>query len=265
MKNGFELLPAKDPLQCVSVLLYILDDLFAGLRYVKFGTITGADGASVNVSTELAEILNNWSSHIEISFSRDYLPRLTGYCRILENTGDVRTSPYARKSLNELYWIRRLYFLPYYKFESMGPPPFSKNDVIPIYNDVRKLRRYLTSFALGIEQAVRAGGAAAKAPCSGINNPWALYNFQVPNPVSKRLNMMLPPQKRMNATLIFFSLSAVTVLDYLVNNENSWAYNESGPLFRSVNNEGAIPVFGVDKKIDADKIFRESLKKKAGA
>jgi len=74
--------------------------------------------------------------------------------------------------------------------------------------------------------------------------------------------MMLPPEKRMNATLIFFSLSAVTVLDYIVNNENSWVYNEKNQiLFRSVNNEGIIPLFGVDKKLDADKIFKESLKK----
>ena len=265
LKHGYELISPKDPLQYVCVLLHILDDLFIGLRYVNFNVITGADGNSVNVSDELAEILNNWRSYIEDSFSRDYLPRLSEYCRMLENSKDSRLSPYAKKTLNELNWIKRLYFLPYYKFESIGPPPFPKSDIISIYNEVRKLRKYLTAFALGVEQGVRAGGAAAKAPCRGINNPWAPYNFQVPNPVSRRLDMMLAPEKRMNATLIFFSLSAVTVLDYIVNNENSWVYYEKGgPLFRSVNNEGIVPLFGVDNKLDADKIFKESLKK-AGA
>jgi len=262
LKHGYELISPKDPLQYVCVLLHILDDLFIGLRYVNFNVITGADGNSVNVSDELAEILNNWRSYIEDSFSRDYLPRLSEYCRMLENSKDSRLSPYAKKTLNELNWIKRLYFLPYYKFESIGPPPFPKSDIISIYNEVRKLRKYLTAFALGVEQGVRMGGAAAKAPCRGINNPWAAYNFQVPNPVSRRLDMMLAPEKRMNATLIFFSLSAVTVLDYIVNNENSWVYYEKpGPLFRSVNNEGIVPLFGVDNKLDADKIFKESLKK----
>ena len=173
-------------------------------------------------------------------------------------------TPYGRKNLNELHWIKRLYFLPYYKFESVGPPPFPKSEIVPIYSEVRKVRKYLTAVALGIEQGMRAGGAKVKAPCRGINNPWEPYNFQVPNPISRRLEMMLPPERRINATLIFFSLSAVTVLDYIINNENSWVYNSSakpGPLFRSIKNEGIEPQFGVDNKLDADKIFKESLKK----
>ncbi|MCL2440381.1 MAG: hypothetical protein FWD14_01445 [Treponema sp.] len=262
MRHGYELLAPTDPLQQVAVLLHILEDLFIGLRYVNFGIVTGADGKPVKVSDELVDTLNNWRRFIEDSFSRDYLPRLADYCRILENSEESRISSYARKTLNELHWIKRLYFLPYYKFESMGPPPFPKQEIVPIYSEVRKLRKYLTAVAVGIEQGTRAGGPAAKAPCNGINNPWESYNFQVPNPISKRLDMMLPQEKRMNATLIFFSLSAVTTLDYIINNENSWAYgSRPGPLFRSVNNEGITPVFGIDDKIDADKIFKESLRK----
>jgi hypothetical protein len=262
LKHGYELIAPTDPLQYISVLLHILDDLLIGLRYVNFGTITGPDGAPLKINEELAETINNWRGYIEDGFSRDYLPRLSEYCRMLENSNEYRITPYGRKNLNELHWIKRLYFLPYYKFESIGPPPFPKSEIVPIYSEVRKVRKYLTSVALGIEQGIRAGGAPAKAVCKGINNPWESYNFQVPNPVSRRLDMMLPPERRMNATLIFFSLSAVTVLDYIVNNENSWVYNDrSGPLFRSVKNEGIVPLFGVDKKLDADKIFKDSLKK----
>jgi len=264
LRHGYELIAPTDPIQQISILLHIMEDLFIGLRYVNFGMVTGADGKPVKVSEELVDTLNNWRRYIEDSFSRDYLPRLAEYCRMLENSEEARSSPYARRNLNELHWIKRLYFLPYYKFESIGPPPFPKQDIIPIYAEVRKLRKYLTAVAMGIEQGTRAGGPAAKAPCNGINNPWEGYNFQVPNPVSKRLDLMLPPEKRMNATLIFFSLSAVTVLDYIINNENSWAYgNRPGPLFRSVKNEGIVPLFGVDEKLDADKIFKESLKKQS--
>ena len=263
LKNGYELIAPTDAVQQVAILLHILDDLFIGLRYVDFGFIAGSDGKSVRVGDELDVLLNQWRGYIEDSFSRDYLPRLNEYCRMLENSRDSRT-PYAKKNLNELHWIKRLYFLPFYRFESIGPPPFPKKDIIPIYSEVRKLRKTLTSVALGIEQGIRSGGAAAKVACNGINNPWEHYNFQVPNPVSRRMDMMLPSEKKINATIVFFSLSAVTLLDHIINEESSWAYSyggRPGPLFRSINDDGITPQFGVDQKLDADQIFKESLKK----
>jgi len=262
MKQGFELLSPSDPLQQISIMMHILDDLFIGMRYVNFGTIMGADGKVIRLSEDMTEIVNNWRVYIEDSLLKEYLPRLAEYCRMLENSEGGRTSPYAKKTLNELHWIRRLYFLPYFKFESIGPPPFTKQDIVPIYTQIRKVRKYLTSVAVGIEQGMHAGGAATKAPCDGIVNPWETYNFQVPNPISRRMDLMLPQERKINATLIFFSLSVITVMDYLINNENSWFYiTNNGPLFRSVKDEGIIPIFGVDEKLDADKIFKESLKK----
>jgi hypothetical protein len=262
LRHGYELIAPSDPLQQVAVLMNILEDLSMALRYVLFSAINGPDGYTIKLNEEMGDVIENWRRYIEDSFSKDYLPRLSEYCRILENSGESRGTPYAKKTLNECHWVKRLYFLPYYKFESLGPPPFPKADIIPIYSIVRKLRRNLTAIATGIEQGIRAGGAAAKAQCAGINNPWEKYNFQIPNPVSKRLDMMLPQERRINATVIFFSLSVATVLDHIINNENSWAYgNRPGPLFRSIKDEGLIPLFGVDEKLDADQIFKESLKK----
>jgi len=264
MKQGYELIAPTDPLQQISVIMQILDDLFIGLRYVNFGIITGPDGSHVNISEEMIEIINGWRRYIEDSFGKDYLPRLNDYCRMLENSQEARGTVYAKKILNELHWVKRLYFLPYYKFESLGPPPFPKQDIIPIYSQIRKLRKHLTAIAMGIEQGTRAGGAASRIICEGISNPWERWNFQVPNSVSRRLEMLLPQERRINASLIFFSLSAITVLDYIVNNENSWSYNSGGrpgPLFRSIRNEGITPLFGVDEKLDVEKIFRDSLRK----
>ena len=262
MKHGYELISPTDPIQQASIFMHILEDIFYAMRFVTFGTITGPDGRSQKIHDEMSEIISNWRSYIDFSFTKEYLPRLSEYCRMLENSGETRTSIYARKNLNELHWIKRLYFFPYYKFESLGPPPFQKQDVTPIYTQVRKLRKNLTAVAIGIEQGARAGGAAAKIQCAGINNPWETYNFQVPNSISRRLDALLPPDRKINATLIFFSLSAIAVLDYILNNEDSWAYiDRPGSLFRSVKNEGVIPLFGVDKKLDADQIFRETLRK----
>ena len=245
------------------MLMHILEDIFFGLRYVTFGTITGSDGNPVEVEEFLGDIINNWRHYIDNSFVKEYLPRLSEYCRILENSSESRTSVFAKKIQNELHWVKRLYFLPYYKFESLGPPPFQKQDTTPVYSEIRQLRKYLTAVAIGIEQGTRMGGADAKAPCDGINNPWEPYNFEVPNPISRRLDMMLAPAKRNNASLIFFALSVATVLDNIVNNESSWAYgNRPGPLFRSIGGEGVTPIFGVDKKLDADQIFKDVIKKK---
>jgi hypothetical protein len=263
LKKGYELIAPTDPLQQAAMLMLILEELLFGLRYVTFGTIEGADGSPVRVEDYLGGIVNNWQRYVDIGFNKEYLPRLTEYCQVLENTADSRNSAYARRTLNELHWTKRLYFLPFYKFESLGPPPFQKRDTTPIYSEIRLLRRYLAEVAQGIEVGNRQGGADAQAPCAGIENPWEAYNFEVPNPVSIRLDALLGPKRKNNASLIYFSLAAATVLDHLVNNENSWAYEgRPGPLFRSVNGEGDMPLFGVETKIDADLIFRQIIKQR---
>jgi hypothetical protein len=263
LRKGYELLAPTDPLQQIAVLMRIIEELFFGLRNVSFGTVIGADGNPDRVSDGLGGIQNNWHNYTENSFEKEYLPRLVEYCRILDSSSESRTSNYVRRLANELHWAKRLHFLPYYKFDSILPPPFQKKDIIALYPEFRKLRKYLTAVAAGIEQGNKMGGADAQAPCDGIDNPWDPYIFQVPNPVSRRLDMLLSGKKKNNATLIFFILAVVTVLDYLVNNENSWAYSDRpGPLFRSVDGEGVKPLFGVDTRIDADALFKDMIKRR---
>ena len=263
MRHGYELIAPTDPLQQVSILMHIMENICAGLRYVTFGSIAGPDGKPVMVSDAIGPAIINWRRYLDDSFLKEYLPRLSDYCRMLEHSSDSKNSVYGRKTLNELRWIKRLYFLPYYKFESLGPPPFKTQEATIIYSMVRNLRKHLTMVAAGIEQGNQNGGANAKARCNGIDNPWARYHFEVPNPVSKRLDALLVPDKRNNSILVFFALSTVTILDSLLNNESSWAYNNNAAiLYRSVKGEGVIPMFGVDEKIDADQLFRDSLKRK---
>jgi hypothetical protein len=263
LRRGYDLIAPNDPLLQVAVLLHVLDDICAGLHFVTFGIVIGPDGAQVHIHDAIGEIIANWQRFIDESFAKEYLPRLTEYCHMLEHSADTRGTVYAKRTINELRWAKRLYFLPYYKFESIGPPPFQNKETIPVYSQVRALRKYLTMVAAGIEQGNRRGGSAAKAPCNGIENPWARYNFEIPNPVSRRMNALLGPDKQNNAAVVFFALSIATVLDYLLNNENSWAYDDSGGgLFRSLDGDGVIPLFGVTEKVDADKFFRNSLKRK---
>jgi len=264
LRNGYELIAPVDPLQQTAILMHIMDNICVGLRSVSFGLVTGSDGNPVHVGDAIGDIIANWQRYIDESFIKEYLPRLSEYCRMLEHSIDAKNSMYAKRTVNELRWIKRLYFLPYYKFAALGPPPFKNQETATIYTKTRTFRKYLTMIAAGIEQGNRRGGAEAKATCNGIDNPWAQYHFEIPNPVSRRLDMLLSPGKRNNAVLVFFALSTATILDNLLNNESSWAYDNSNTdvLFRSVNGEGNTPMFGVDEKVDADQIFRNSLKQK---
>jgi hypothetical protein len=263
LRRGYDLIAPTDPLLQIAVLMYILEDLCSALHFITFGLVIGPDGSHVHVNEAIGSIITNWQRYIDESIIKEYLPRLSEYCHMLEHSTDSRSSVYAKRTMNELRWTKRLYFMPYYKFDSLGPPPFQNSDRLVIYTQVRTLRKYLTLVAGGIKQGSNRGGAEAKAPCNGIDNPWAQYNFEIPNPVSKRMNALLSPPKRNNAAVIFFALSVATILDYLLNNEASWAYNDSSAsLFRSLNGDGVTPMFGVTEKIDADKIFKESLKRK---
>ncbi|MDR2211385.1 MAG: hypothetical protein LBO65_08000 [Spirochaetaceae bacterium] len=263
LKKPVELIAPTDPLQQIYILTHILEELFFGLRYTVFGVIMGPDGNSERIDGPMTRIINSWSKINEEGFEKEYLPRLDEYCRLLENTAESRSSNYAKRLLNELHWIKRLYFLPYYRFESIMPPPFQKNAVAALYPEVRALRRYLSAIAMDIEQGNKRGGAESRAPCDGIDNPWDPYVFQVPNPVSKRLDMLLAPKKRNNSSLIYFTLAVTVALDHLLNNEDSWAYERaSGFLFRSENGEGVRPLFGVDTKVDTEQIFKQALKKR---
>jgi hypothetical protein len=263
LRRGFVNISPNDPLQQIYILMRIIEELFFGLRYVSFGTIPGSDGHSEE--SVLIGIINNWHSYVEYSFEKEYLPRVTEYVRMMEGPPEDKNSPYTRKIITDLHWTKRLFFLPYYKFQTVSSPSFQKGDITPIYPEIKKLRRYLTTIGSGIEMGNHAGGAEAKAHCNGINNPWDRYNFQVPNPVSKRLDALLGDKKRNNASLVYFTLAIVTVLDYMLNNADSWVYGENtGTLFRSENGEGIAPstATGVETKIDADALFRASLKKR---
>ncbi|MFP3040925.1 hypothetical protein LQZ19_03780 [Treponema primitia] len=260
LKKNYVLIPPSDPLQQVVILTRILEELLFGLRYVNFSTITNSDGSVEDIRETMTTIMTDWHFYIDEAFGKEYLPRLAEYCRILDSPAESKTSPYAKRLLNELHWTKRLYFLPYYRFEASAPPPFQKKEVIALYPEIRRLRKHLTGVAAGIEQGIKAG-LTDNTHCDGIENPWEPYVFQVPNPVSIRLDTLLG-KKKTNASLLFYTLAVTVVLDNLVNNDSSWAYTgeQIGALFRSVNDNGIIPVFGIDEKIDTETLFKQSLK-----
>ena len=263
LKKGFVNIAPADPMHQIIILMRILEELFFGLRFVKFVSVTGSlTGDAEPLDTTLGEIIDSWQYYLQVSIDKEYLPRLSNYVRILEGSVEERTSVYTKKLIAELHWIKRLFFLPYYKFETFGGSPFPKGDTTSVYVKVKTLRKSLTSVAAGIDQGNKSGGADARAHCDGIENPWDQYQFQIPNPLSKRLDAFLGPKTKNNASLVYFCLAVSTVLDNLMNNEDSWAYSSSSPLFRSENGEGVKPLTGVSERVDANALFRNSLRER---
>jgi len=258
-KKGVVNIAPTDPMQQIYILMRILEELFFGFRNISFKQMTDAGKGG----EALVDLVNNWHRYLETSFTNEYLPRLTEYVSILEGAHEDRHSLYTKKLITELCWYKRGCFLPFYHFDSLAPVSFQKGQITSVYAKIRSLRSQFSTLASSIEDANRAGGAASNAPCDGIQNPWDHYIFEVPNPVSKRLNALLAPKARNNAALVYFGLAVVVVLDNLLNNETSWAYTaDASLLFRSVNGEGQVPLTGVDEHLDADAIFRVALQQR---
>ena len=265
LKKGFELVAPNDPLQQAVILMHILEELFYGLRFVEFGTISGSNGEPERADSAIAGIIGNWHGHLEEALGKEYLPLLSEYCRLSDGAPEARMSNYAKRTLSELLWIKRLNFLPYLRFESsFSGHPYRKQEEKPFYTAVRELRRLLTGIAIGIEAGMKQGGPVTGAKCDGIDNPWEPYVFQIPNPVSTRLDAVLGgrnSKRKTNAALVFFTLSAATVLDLIVNDKKGYAYlDEAVCPYRSLDGQGNKPLFGVDERIDADALFKQSLK-----
>jgi hypothetical protein len=250
-KNG-ELIAPEDPVHLALILSQIIEELLYGFRFVDFQGTPFAES--------LKGIVDDWHNAIAESFEKKYLPIIYEYAHYFEHYSQKRNSAYAMSIASDIHWTRRYYFLPHYTDIPVTPPSFAKKDIMAIYPAVHRLRGDLALCAAAIETANKTGGAAADVPVNGIRNPWQHYNFQVENPLSKRLNMLLAKRQRNNASLIFFTLAVTTVLDYYLCNNNSPAYStNTSILFRHTDDDNRKPVFWVEKQTDTFALFKKSI------
>jgi hypothetical protein len=263
MKKGYELVAPTDPMLLFSVLARILEELFFGLRAVKFTQILNSDDGIEKAEDGIIGVVNKWHDYLTEALVKEYLERLVEYCELLTGSPEARTSSFAIRLVDEMNLIKRMYFFPHYKYTitSSLASSFQKKNITPIFREVRRLRKCLALFVHEVEKALSEGGAEAKVLCNGIENPWAPYVFQISNPISKRLDILLGQKNKNNASLVLITYAVATILDYFENNEASWAYKApSEALFRSKDGMGAVPQFGVDTLLNADAIFKQTIK-----
>jgi hypothetical protein len=252
-KNG-ELLAPEDPVHLALILLQIIEELLYGFRFIDF------HGASF--SDSLNAIADDWHNAISEGVEKKYLIIINEYSHYFEHSGQEKNSTYAMNIAADIHWTRRYYFLPHYSHTPVTSPSFAKKDIVPVYQTARRLRGDLALCAAAIENANRAGGAAIDAPVNGVRNPWQPYNFQVENPLSKRLDMLLAKKQRNNASLVFFTLAVATVLDYYLCDRDSPAYaTDDSILFRHTEDDKKKPVFWVEKQTGTFDLFKKSIEK----
>ena len=211
----------------------------------------------------ITDVMGDWGFYIDDTFEKNYAEYLRNFMNTLYTQSDYASTNYGKELINTMFWGQKLYFLPHLKFNAPTlSKPRSDNKFTPIYNRTEYIRKVFTVLARRIDE-----NAQAKKPVLGIINTWERYNFEIPNIISKRLDVLLGAKRpddttaATNANLIKYTLCIVAVLDWWLNNPESPAYTaDSKDFYRTSGNNGA-PEFSVPERTDQNQLFADGVKK----
>ncbi len=263
-RDGYNLLSPQNPLQVTVTLLRIIEDLFQGCRNIIFTEEDDGTGNPKN-KDRLSTALNEWSVYREELFEKQYGDQLRDFVNQEYSQGDFKTSLFGKKILTSILWQTKYNFLPHFEFEQLLlEKPVNDAKYIPLCMRTDFLRRTFTSISKDIDR-----NAANKGIVLGVSNPWAKYEFDIPNPVSKRLDVLLGKKNSesaaTNANLLKYTMCIMSVLDWWVNNPESPAYTgDPSSIYRINENDGG-PAFSVPVRTDQNKLFADSVKAAAAA
>jgi diguanylate cyclase (GGDEF)-like protein len=260
--RGTELISPEDPLLTVIVLISIIQELFFGFRSIHFGGVTDDQGRYRDVQELISENTDSWYLFIDELLSKHYASQLYEYCRQIERSVQFKASSYGQKMASDLMWIKRLYFFPYLSFTAVqGPRPSIGSHLPRLYEVTAQLKSILSRVVLNIDRRNEYSGDSVK-------NWNTKYWFEIENHVSRRLKYLLGQQvplgfsdpsitKDSNAMLLLYTLSIITVLDYLINDPESFFYaQEEPPLYRTEPGETHMPCYSVELT-DTEAVLRQ--------
>jgi hypothetical protein len=257
----FGVLAPENPMQLTVVLIQVIENLFKGCRNIDFNI--EADEKLDDMGDSLDSAMDDWVSYYEDLFCKKLGDYLRTYVNSIYSQKDYAQSKFGKENLNNILWRIKYYFLPCYKFSA---PVLQKpvNDIK--FKPLASRTDYIRTVFSSIVKRVDACGGEQK-PIIGVVNPWAKYSFDLPNPVSKRLDVLLGAKRDLevtvatNANLIKYTLCIISVLDWWVNNPSSPAYSaDSSVLYRISEKDGG-PLFSVPVRTDQNQLFAEGVKK----
>ena len=256
-RDGYNLLSPENPLQITVTLLRITEDIFQGLRNVIFTDENEED--TTQTDEKISTVLSEWSVYREILFERNYSDQIIDFVNNEYSQGDYKLTLFGKKMLTTILWQTKYNFLPYFEFEQLLlEKPKNDSQYRPMCIRASFLFRFFTTLSKNIDSA------KGKGMVMGIQNPWEKYKFDIPNPVSKRMDVLLGAKKpdgaATNANLIKYSLLMIAVLDWWVNNPASPAYTTDSRKIYRINDEDGAPAFSVPTRTDQNKLFADRVK-----
>ena len=291
--DGFELISRFDPLHQIMVFCNIIGNLLYGFRHINFNFIRDEKLEAKPVKDKIDYLLTVWPVFMDEIISELYLPRLKDYCNNIEKDSQFQTKKLGKKILAELNDIKKMYFLPYHRFQY---PQNTLGTVVKNFPKFHKVTEEATNLlgavskelqkVIGQKKDREIKGEKIKLvdmKCESVLNPWKKYYFDLKNPVAERLeNLLLQKMKdnkgniktidrRSNANLIIYTYSIFSILNNYIKNESSHFYKaEDICPFRSLQEKGKIPEYNVSLIDPKQNIYktkknisdeRESMKK----
>lgn len=257
--DGFNLLSPKNPMQVTIVLVRILEDFFQACRHINFSIDKDPDFETYN--DNLSDVFSEWSLYREVLFDKDYLTELKEYVNQIYSEANFKKLPYAKKKLSNMQWQIKNMFLPHLSFDLVFMERPNKDGT---YRPLQFRTEYLK--ALFSTLIAQVEGVAKTV--SGAPNILDKYHFDIPNVVSKRIDVLLGGRKSKNGTnlnLLKYTLSIIYVLDWWINNENSPAYEFDNEIPYRISLEDGTPIFSVPLRSDQNNLFIKSVKSRANA
>jgi len=266
-QDAFSQLAPDNPLQATLILLLILEELFQGLRLIKFVPMQPL--SAIDESEDLNKILEEWILYQEIVFDKNFSADLKEYTHQIYTQPEYNKAPYGRTQLSNMYTLIKTMFLPYFDIRLYGTAKIQKDDRLPpFYLRVLRLKRLLGRYYEEIRAAPPGSDVNTTGSLPGIQNPWGQYKFDIANAVSKRLDALCGgkhSKTKTNAVLIRYTYLILCVLDWWINDKNSYAYqNTPDYLYRVTEPGKSVPAFGIKVRTDVDAVFLKHLKARNG-
>ena len=257
-KDGFNILSPDNPIQVICVLQHIIEDCFQGCRNIKFAE----PAEQKKGSDSIVQIMDDWSAYREDTFEQLYCEPLCDLVNSVYSQPDFDKSHIGKKMITSLLWQTTYHYMPNFKFEQLLlEHPADESKYRPLFHRTDFARKFLTLVINECDQK-----AATKAACTLIENPWEHYKFDIPNEVSKRLDVLLGAQNKTanttanNANLLKYTLCFMAVLDWWINNPGSPAYSTDPMHIWRVSDSDGKPQFSVPERKDQNKLFAERIR-----
>ena len=257
-KDGFNILSPENPIQVICVLQHIIEDCFQGCRNIKFAET----GEQKKGADNIFAIMDDWSAYREDTFEQLYCEPLCDLVNSVYSQPDFDKSHIGKKMITSLLWQTTYHYMPNFKFEQLLlEHPSDESKYRPLFHRTDFARKFLTLVINECDQK-----APTKASCSLIENPWEHYKFDIPNEVSKRLDVLLGAQNKTanttanNANLLKYTLCFIAVLDWWINNPGSPAYSTDPMHIWRVSDSDGKPQFSVPERKDQNKLFADGIR-----